>query len=54
MVKQSDKEERGVGKQNFKFAPAYDEFCNEIRINSPAAYRALQEHLPARSERSFR
>ncbi|KAJ6613396.1 hypothetical protein B0H10DRAFT_1716584, partial [Mycena sp. CBHHK59/15] len=37
MVTKSDKEERGVGMQNFKLAPAYDEFCNVLRINSPAA-----------------
>ncbi|KAK6966380.1 hypothetical protein R3P38DRAFT_2816382 [Favolaschia claudopus] len=54
MVTKTDREERGVGMQNFKYAPAYDEFCNIIRINSPAAYRAFQEHLPSRSERSFR
>ncbi|KAK6984122.1 hypothetical protein R3P38DRAFT_3333004 [Favolaschia claudopus] len=54
MATQTDREERGVGMQNFKYAPAYDEFCNIIRINSPAAYRAFQEHLPGRSERSFR
>ncbi|KAF8207331.1 hypothetical protein K438DRAFT_1962263 [Mycena galopus ATCC 62051] len=54
MVTKADKEERGVGMQNFKYAPAYDEFCNVLRINSPAAYRAFQEHLPGRSERSFR
>ncbi|KAJ6600652.1 hypothetical protein B0H10DRAFT_2230919 [Mycena sp. CBHHK59/15] len=49
-----DREERGVGMQNFDHAPAWDEVCNMVRINSPAAYRALQEHLPGRSERSFR
>jgi hypothetical protein len=54
MVTKVDPEERGVGMQNFKYAPAYDEFCNIIRINSPAAYRALKDHLPARDERSFR
>ncbi|KAJ6620818.1 hypothetical protein B0H10DRAFT_2432733 [Mycena sp. CBHHK59/15] len=54
MVTKVDREERGVGMQNFKYAPAYDEFCNVLRINSPAAYRSFQEHLPARSERSFR
>ncbi|KAJ6607189.1 hypothetical protein B0H10DRAFT_2228110 [Mycena sp. CBHHK59/15] len=54
MVTKSDKEERGVGMQNFKLAPAYDEFCNVLRINSPAAYRAFKEHLPGREENSFR
>ncbi|KAJ7034214.1 hypothetical protein C8F04DRAFT_1350091 [Mycena alexandri] len=54
MVTKVDREERGVGMRNFKYAPAYDEFCNVLRINSPAAYRAFQEDLPGRSERSFR
>ncbi|CAK5270401.1 unnamed protein product [Mycena citricolor] len=54
MVSKTDREERGVGMQNFKYAPAYDEFCNVMRITSPAAYRIFQDHLPARSERNFR
>ncbi|KAJ7701597.1 hypothetical protein B0H16DRAFT_1348123, partial [Mycena metata] len=54
MVTKVEREERGVGMQNFKYAPAYDEFCNVLRISSPAAYRAFQEQLPGRSERSFR
>ncbi|KAJ6538761.1 hypothetical protein B0H10DRAFT_2245563 [Mycena sp. CBHHK59/15] len=54
MVTKADKEERGVGMQNFKWAPAYNKFCNIVRITSPAAYRAFQEHLPGRTERSFR
>lgn len=54
MVTKVDREERGVGMQNFKYAPAYDEFCNVIRVTSPAAYRAFQEHIPARTERNFR
>ncbi|KAJ7751395.1 hypothetical protein B0H16DRAFT_1318094 [Mycena metata] len=46
MVTKIDREERGVGMQNFKYALAYDEFCNVLRISSPAAYRAFQEQLP--------
>ncbi|KAJ7245054.1 hypothetical protein C8J57DRAFT_1082457 [Mycena rebaudengoi] len=54
MVTKTDREERGVGMQNFKYAPAYDEFCNVLRVSSPATYRSFKEHLPARSERNFR
>lgn len=54
MVAKLDRDERGVGMQNFRYAPAWDEFCHSIKISSPRAYRVLQEHLPARSERSFR
>lgn len=53
MLKQ-DKEPRGVGMQNFKYAPAYDEFMHIIHIHSPRAYAFLRQHLPARSERSIR
>ncbi|KAJ7292486.1 hypothetical protein C8J57DRAFT_1456964 [Mycena rebaudengoi] len=54
MVTKLDREERGVGMQNFTYAPAYDEFCNVMRISSPEAYRTFQKHLPARSAESFR
>ncbi|GLB37775.1 hypothetical protein LshimejAT787_0408260 [Lyophyllum shimeji] len=54
MVTKYDKEARGVGLQNFKFSPAWDELCHILLIHSPRTYRALAEHLPTRSERSFR
>ncbi|GAW09826.1 hypothetical protein LENED_012023 [Lentinula edodes] len=49
-----DKEERGVGMQNFKYSPAYEDFVNIIRITSPAAYRTFKEWFPAKSFESFR
>ncbi|KIJ59917.1 hypothetical protein HYDPIDRAFT_170487 [Hydnomerulius pinastri MD-312] len=54
MVSKLDREERGVGMQNFKYAPAWDEFVHIVKIHSPAAHRFLKKHLPARTERSFR
>ncbi|CAK5278486.1 unnamed protein product [Mycena citricolor] len=54
MVSTADREERGVGMQNFKYPPAFDEFCNVMRITSPATYRVFKDHLTGRSERSFR
>ncbi|KAF4590802.1 hypothetical protein EYR40_009399 [Pleurotus pulmonarius] len=54
MVSKLDREERGVGMQNFTYAPAWDEVCHIIKINSPSAYRALSEHFPAPSQRYFR
>lgn len=54
MVAKLDCEERGVGMRNFRYAPAWDELCHTLKIQSPRAFRALREHLPARSERSFR
>ena len=54
MVLKHDREERGVGLQNLRYAPAWDELCHIINIHSPRAYRALSEFLPMRSERSHR
>ncbi|KAF9493217.1 hypothetical protein BDN71DRAFT_1432673 [Pleurotus eryngii] len=54
MVSKLDQEDCGVGMQNFQYAPAWDEMCHIIKINSPSAYQALSEHLPALSERYYR
>lgn len=54
VVTKYDKEERGVGLQNFRYAPAWDEMCHIISIQSPRTYRALLEFLPGRSIRNFR
>lgn len=49
-----DREDRGVGMQNFKYAPAWDEFSHILSIESPRTYRILREHFPAPAERTFR
>ncbi|KAJ7712478.1 hypothetical protein B0H14DRAFT_3018370 [Mycena olivaceomarginata] len=54
MVMKTDKLERGVGMQNFKYPPAWDELSHIVQIHSPTAARALRQHLPIRSERNFR
>ncbi|THG99770.1 hypothetical protein EW026_g2653 [Hermanssonia centrifuga] len=54
MMLKIDKVERGVGMQNFKYAPAYDEFMHIINIHSPKAYRFIKEHIPGRMERNIR
>ncbi|KAF9488749.1 hypothetical protein BDN71DRAFT_1435913 [Pleurotus eryngii] len=54
MVTKANKLGRGVGMQNFQYAPAWDEFCRLILIHSPRAYRAMDEHLAIRSSRNFR
>ncbi|KAL1700129.1 hypothetical protein EV121DRAFT_214771 [Schizophyllum commune] len=48
------KEERGVGMQNFKYMPAYDEFMQIIFSQSPSVARLIGTHLPVRSDRSMR
>ncbi|KAF9780748.1 hypothetical protein BJ322DRAFT_1011530 [Thelephora terrestris] len=54
MCTELDKADRGVGLQNFKYAPAWDELCHIIYIVSPRAYRILRDYFPARTKRSFR
>lgn len=49
-----DKKERGVGLQNFRYAPAWDELCHIIYIISPRAHRVLRDYFPVRTTRSFR
>ncbi len=53
-VQKLDREERGVGMQNFKYAPTWDETCNILNIASPSAYRLIREHLAAPAARTFR
>ncbi|KAF7972553.1 hypothetical protein HWV62_17764 [Athelia sp. TMB] len=54
MVSKVDREDRGVGMQNFSYPPAYDEFIHVVNIHSPRAHRFLAQHLPARTQRSYR
>lgn len=54
MVTKVDREERGVGMQNFSYAPAYDEFIHIIAIHSPQVHRFLSMQFPARTARNFR
>lgn len=54
MVTKHDREERGVGFQNFMYAPAWEEMSHLLRIHSPRAYRALKEYFPMPDERTIR
>ncbi|KAJ6573789.1 hypothetical protein DFH09DRAFT_915806 [Mycena vulgaris] len=54
MVQKVDRVERGVGMQNFKHAPSWDEMAHIVNIHSPRAAKALREHFPLRSHRNFR
>ena len=46
MVLKREKQEKGVGMQNFKYAPDLLEFAHIIQTHSPKAYEFLREHLP--------
>jgi hypothetical protein len=52
ILKQS-REERGRGMQNFKYAPAYDEWMYILQMHSPSAYTFISKTLPTRSQRSI-
>ncbi|KAJ3965299.1 hypothetical protein EV361DRAFT_955152 [Lentinula raphanica] len=54
MVQKVDHEERGVGMQNFTYAPAYDEFIQIVGIHSPRVHQFLSQHFPARSRANIR
>ena len=53
IVTKYDREERGVGMQNFRYAPAWDEMCHILKIHSQRVYEALSAYLPARSACNF-
>lgn len=51
MVTKHDREEHGVGLQNFPYAPAWEEMSHLLRIYSPRAHRSLKEYFPMPNER---
>ncbi|KAL1661458.1 hypothetical protein GGF50DRAFT_61078 [Schizophyllum commune] len=53
VVTKLDREERGVGMQNFKYAPAWEEVCSIVQMTSKTTARALGEYLPMPTQRSF-
>ncbi|KAJ7575239.1 hypothetical protein C8J56DRAFT_801931 [Mycena floridula] len=53
MVQKINQEERGVGMQNFVYAPAWDEFVHIVRIHSPRTHQFLSQHFAARTGRSL-
>ena len=53
MVQKVNHEKRGVGMQNFAYAPAWDEFVQIVSIHSPRAHKFLASHFQARTMRSF-
>lgn len=48
-----DKEERGVGLQNFKYGPAVKELSHLIHIQSPRVYQTVRNALPLPTARSL-
>ena len=47
------KKERGVGKQNFQYAPGFKEFLLILRSHSLHAYEFVAKHIPMVEDRSI-
>ncbi|KXN90746.1 hypothetical protein AN958_03681, partial [Leucoagaricus sp. SymC.cos] len=45
VVQYHDHKARGVGLQNFKYSPSWDEICQIIQMHSSAAYRGINEDV---------
>lgn len=54
VVVKRDKEQRGVGMQNFKYAPDLVEFAHIVQTHSSQAYKSLQEFFPVPDIRTLR
>ncbi|KZV94435.1 hypothetical protein EXIGLDRAFT_767081 [Exidia glandulosa HHB12029] len=53
MVTLKDKERRGVGMQNMRWVPEYDDVMHQMAMASNSAFQAYKRYLPGRSQRSF-
>ena len=53
MVNVQDREERGVGLQNFPHPPELDEFAHMCAIVSPEVYHMLWWEFPLRTSATF-
>ncbi|KAI0363681.1 hypothetical protein BV20DRAFT_957785 [Pilatotrama ljubarskyi] len=51
---QVDRDERGVGRQNFQYGVVLTEFANMCAIASPELYRSLSKHLPLPTPRHLK
>ncbi|KAK7462206.1 hypothetical protein VKT23_007811 [Stygiomarasmius scandens] len=54
MVTKIDRDERGVGMQNFCHAPGWDELVQILHSHSPRVHRLLSKHFPVRIDRNIR
>jgi hypothetical protein len=54
VVLKHDKEERGVGMQNFRYTPELMEFSYIIQAHSPKAYEFLKQYLPMPNLRTIK
>lgn len=53
MAAQLDREERGVGMQNFKYPPTWEEMCQILHDSSPQTYNYLAKHIRMPTDRNI-
>lgn len=54
IVRRKDQESRGVGLQNFKYAPGVMEFAFLVHDQSPQTYRTIKNVFQLPTERSLK
>jgi hypothetical protein len=54
MAQKSDRENRNVGMQGFKYSPEVKGFAHRIDMRSPSAYRFIRDYLPLPTEEALR
>jgi len=53
LVVDAERFEKGLGLQNMKYPPAFDDWCHELLCICPKAYRSFRLQFAGRTERSF-
>src|SRR6266581_395223 len=53
LVVDAERLEKGLGLQNMKYPPAFDDWCHELLCIRPEAYRSFRLQFAGRTERSF-
>lgn len=53
LVVDAERLEKGLGLQNMKYPPAFDDWCHELLCIRPEAYRSFRLQFSGRTERSF-
>jgi len=53
LVVDAERFEKGLGLQNMKYPPAFDDWCHELLCIRPEAYRSFRLQFAGRTEHSF-
>ncbi|KAI0301414.1 hypothetical protein BC826DRAFT_1102007 [Russula brevipes] len=53
LTNEAERRERGLGRQNTKYPPAFDEWCHELLCIRPEAYRSFRLQFAGRTDRNF-